>query len=334
MASSPINYEAKDEEETKRRVMESNPSISLICGHTTTKNNVIYRFLGCFVERYSHSYDIYCKPCNTKIKLCYIPLYCGCIWRDFEKNVKFSNDLTKADYGKCDKGHPLTSIDLGLVNNYINFKLTSLMLSDFQQQKQYLTDFFSKDTSEKRIKETLWVLRYSKAITKLIFYKISPQDRRLILNALKTNESVRELDFDEVAFETEDIKSISEVLKVNLTVTKLYLPRCTLTDECVKIICEALKTNTALTLLFLNQNNIGDEGMKSIDELLKINNTLEKLNLCANQITDKYIGLVCETLKVNTGLKWMDLAGNKLEAEGKNLLDEVQERHNLMEILH
>jgi len=336
-----MKKDTEDKEDTKSRVMESNPSITLYCGHTKTKNNLIYSSLWSFLGQNSYKHSIYCKPCDTSIELCYIPLYCGCIWTNFEKKIKVTNDLTKADYGKCDKGHPLTSIDLGLLNDHINLKFTSLILSDFQEDKKYLMDAFSNNINRKGIREILWMLRYSKAVSKLSLYGISPQNRKLILNILKTNESVRELDFNEEAYgtknvvlETEDIKGISEVLKVDLTLTKLYLRRCTLTDECVKIICEALKTNTALTSLFLGSNNIEDEGMKTIDELLKINNTLEELELHSNKITDKYIGLLCETLIVNTGLRYMNLRYNKLEAEGKNLLNEVQEKYNLMEILH
>jgi len=334
MSADPENYEVKDKEETKSRVMESNPSISLSCGHTIIKNEVIYSAFRNFVKRHSYNYNVDCKVCNNSPRLRYIPLYCGCIWKEFGKKIKFSNDLTKGDYGKCDKGHPLTSIDVGLLNDHINFKFTSLMLSDFQQEKQAFMDFFSESTNVREVEDILWVLRYSKALTKLSFNKISRQDRELILNALKTNESVRVLDFNKAVLETEDIKSISEVLKVNLIVTELSLRNCALTDESVKIICEALKTNTALTSLFLDQNNIEDEGMKSIDELLKINNTLELLDLSENKITDKYVGLVCEALKVNTALKWINLRKNKLEAEGKKLLNEVKVSHNLMEILH
>ena len=60
-----------------------------------------------------YEYGYLCEICKRVVKLKCIPLYCVCMWAKFGEKIKLDNDLTKADCGKCSKGHPLTSIDSG-----------------------------------------------------------------------------------------------------------------------------------------------------------------------------------------------------------------------------
>ena len=54
----------------------------------------------------------------------------------FRKRIEFSDDLTKTDYVRCSKDHPLTSIDLGLVNDFISVKFASLVVSVYSKEKE------------------------------------------------------------------------------------------------------------------------------------------------------------------------------------------------------
>jgi len=103
--------------------------------------------------------------------------------------------LTKADYGNCDKGHPLTSIDLGLVNDLISVKFNFLMIFNYLKEK--LVNSFSWNIRKESVEDIGWTLKYTKAVTKL--------------------------DFKGILIAVEHAKVIGEVLKVNTTLQILNL---------------------------------------------------------------------------------------------------------------
>jgi len=181
----------EDEEEVKTMSqMVNNRSdllMSLHCNHEVNKDKVIEYALKLFINRKAYKYRCFCEECNKVVKLRYISLYCGCTWTKLKKKIKFKSDLTKADYGKCSKGHPLTSIDLGLVNDFLTFKFTSLMISDCPKEKEEVVNLFNSVIEKEKIENIVWILRYTKALTKLYLSdnKIEDECTKAIGEALK-----------------------------------------------------------------------------------------------------------------------------------------------------
>ena len=66
-------------------------------------------------EMYSKVVDV--DDYLEEVKAKNIPLYCACIWTMVGEKIESNSDFTKADYGKGCQGYPLTSIDLGLLND-------------------------------------------------------------------------------------------------------------------------------------------------------------------------------------------------------------------------
>ena len=71
----------------------------------------------------------------------------------FGEKIKFNNDLAKINYGRCSKDHPLTFIDLGLVNDFISVKFTSWMISTYSKEKEELVNLFNEIIVRQRIKD-------------------------------------------------------------------------------------------------------------------------------------------------------------------------------------
>jgi len=150
----------KEEIKGESKVVDNSSDllISLSCNHEISKNRLINYALNLFLYDKTYEYSYLCEVCKKVVELKYIPLYCGCKWTMFGEEIKFSNDLTKADYGKCSKGHPLTSIDLGLLNDFI---------SDCPKEEKELVNSFNWIIKKERMEDIAWILRYTKAVTKL-----------------------------------------------------------------------------------------------------------------------------------------------------------------------
>ncbi|KAL0239384.1 hypothetical protein GEMRC1_009492 [Eukaryota sp. GEM-RC1] len=62
-----------------------------------------------------------------------------------------------------------------------------------------------------------------------------------------------------------------ELLKVNTTVTNIDLNGIHVRTECVRALAEVLKVNTTITSIDLSMNSVGDAGDRALAEALKVN---------------------------------------------------------------
>jgi len=360
------NDDSLDELLNKNKVVDSMSDllISLSCNHEVSKDKVVKYVLNLFIREKAYKYSSLCEVCKKVVKLKYISLYCGCKWTKFGEKIKFDSDLTKAGYGKCGKGHFLTSIDLGLLNDFISFKFTSLMISDYPKEKEGLANSFTNVIRRQKIEDIAWILRYTKAVTKLdlSYNNIGHEGAKVIDEPLRTNTTLTKLNLSRNEIGYEGAKVIDEVLRTNTTLTKLDLSWNKIGYEGAKVIGEALRTNTTLTKLNLSWNEIGDEGAKVIGEVLRINatltelnlswnyigyegakvigealrtnTTLAELNLSVNEIGDESAKVIGEVLRTNTTLTKLNLSDNNIRDEGAKIIGEVREKCKHIEIRH
>jgi len=315
----------EDREESKMTNSTSDLLISLSCNHKVSKDKVINYVLYLFIQEEPYKYSYLCEVCNKVVKLKYISLYCGCKWTKFGEKIEFNSDLTKAGNWKCGKGHPLTSIDLGLLNDLISFKFTSLMISDHPKEKEELASLFGYVIREQKIEDIAWILRHTKAATKLYLFenKIGDEGAKVIGEALRTNITLTKLYLSENEIGDEGAKVIGEALRINKTLTELDLSKNKIGYEGAKVIYEALRANTTLTELYLYRNKIGDEGAKVIGEALRTNRTLTELHLSENEIGDEGAKVIGEALRINTTLTGLYLCSNKIGYEGAKVIGEA-----------
>ena len=365
-----IDQQVKSKEENKTKIEkkriiekedeEEGKMVELNFGHRLNKDYLIDYALKLFIKKQFYKYCYLYETRKEVERLKSFPLSCGCIWTMFGKKIEYDNDLTKNSYGVCNKGHPLTSIDLGIINDFISFKFTSLMISDYPKRKKELVNSFSELLKKENIEDIAWVLKYTKAVTVLCLRReyIGDKGVKIISEALKVNKTLTYLNIDDNDIGGEGVKSISEalklnktlkylhiinndigirgakiiseLLKVNETLTILAMDNNDIRVEGVEAISEALRINKTLSYLHINNNNIGVEGTKVISKALKVNKTLTYLDIGNNNIGIKGAEIICELLKVNTTLKELTISHNKVGSEGAKIISETLKVNNTL----
>jgi len=321
-----------------KQVMDKVPdlSVSLSCNHEVKKNQVINYALKLFVDKEFYEHSCLCEECDQVVKLKDIPLSCGCVWTRFGEKIRYNKDLTKASYGKCDKNHPLTSIDIGLVNDFISAKFTSLMISDYPGRKEGLVNSFSDVLRKETLEDAVWIVRYTKIVTKLeLGWKdLGPGDAKVISELLKTDTRLIELNLYGNSIGDEGTKAICEALKINNTLEVLLLWGNSIGVEGMKAIGKVLKVNKTLTQLGIGYNDARTEGAKMIGEGLKANSTLKKLLIISNELGVEGTINITKSLKDNKALTELFLSDNRIGDSGMKTINELLRDNSTLEKLY
>ena len=327
----------KEDTVLENQAVSKEEIVKLECGHKVNKDCLIRYALYLFSYKESYGFNYKCENCRMTVKLKSLPLSCGCMWEKFGEEIEFNNDLSKAEYGKCSKAHPLTPIDLGLLNDFISVNLTSLMIS--YSPKEELLDLFNEVVKKESIKDIAWILRYAKIFTNLDLRckRIGDEDAKVISEALRINTTLTKLDLSGNKIEDEGGKAIGEALKINTTLTELNLSYNNIEDEGAKVIGKALRTNSTLTNIededvkvigkTLGTNpmlkNIEDEGTKVIGKALGTNSTLTKLDLSYNKIKHEGAKAISEALRTNKTLTELNLCSNNIRCASAKVIGEA-----------
>jgi Ran GTPase-activating protein (RanGAP) involved in mRNA processing and transport len=118
---------------------------------------------------------------------------------------------------------------------------------------------------------------------------------RYITDTLKTNKTVKELDFFSVLLADEDCTHLAHLLQHNNTIEWLGLSDCGVGDVGVQHLATALHNNTTLKWLNLAYNRISSSGWKSLVDSLENNTTLKYIYLGDDekntQLLEEAVGL-------------------------------------------
>jgi hypothetical protein len=146
------------------------------------------------------------------VKIKSIPLDCGCTWITLEKKI----ELDKVMHKECNKS--LTRIDVGLINDFISFKYTALMVSDRSGTKKdsIFIDLLNKAIGKEPVKDIVWILKDIKAVIQLYLYynKISNADTKLLCEEVKTNKILVSIDLSSNDVGVEALKQLVKYLEL------------------------------------------------------------------------------------------------------------------------
>lgn len=115
--------------------------------------------------------------------------------------------------------------------------------------------------------------------------------------------------------------AIADALKTNETLTEINLAINKLDDVVISKLAEVLQTNTTLRKLDLSQNKISVTGVQKIVCLLSVNTSLTKLGLCCNNFNSKIGSIIADALQKNETLIELNLFFNNF---GENVQDLVE----------
>jgi hypothetical protein len=162
-----------------------------------------------------------------------------------------------------------------------------------------------------------------------------PNDFLWLSAALKTNQSLTEVDLSHNAITLDGWKWLSEALKTNQSLTSLNLTPTHVSPEGCHLLSEALKHNQVLSHLVMNNNYIATEGCRWLSGALKVSQSLTELGLYNNNITADGCKWLTDGLKFNQSLLVIDLEGNDIMSEGfKWLLDCLKINRALIRVVY
>lgn len=157
-----------------------------------------------------------------------------------------------------------------------------------------------------------------------------------LCNTIEQNTEIKILDVSGYNLSLERIGKIAEALKKNNILEIIKFNQCCLGDNGVKLIAEALAENTMVKELWLNGNNIDDEGAGHIGQLLRNKKNISGLFLADNSITG--IGVMHLVWQVNPEIhkryiKQLDLEKNPIGYLGVCYLALMLNNNNTLEWL-
>eukprot|EP00826_Nyctotherus_ovalis_P011816 TRINITY_DN1307_c0_g11_i1.p1 TRINITY_DN1307_c0_g11~~TRINITY_DN1307_c0_g11_i1.p1 ORF type:complete len:676 (+),score=107.84 TRINITY_DN1307_c0_g11_i1:512-2539(+) len=335
----------------------------LRCGHRVSKDHLVNYALSIFLDKRPYNYSCLCTICGKVEKLKSFPLNSGYIWTDFGQKIEVENEL---DCGKYSENKLLTAVDLCLINDYISFKFTCLMLFDYPEERRrpFLMHLFNEAIRTESLEDIAWIFRHAKRAKDLSLSgkTLKITDSKTIFKAVKASRTVRSLDVKIASMNSSDVKAIRNALKVNKTLETLCIHDNRLGYAISKYLCEGLKVNKTLKRLELKDSLVRAEGAKDFAEMLKknktlielrlpmnifkdegvkflvsalrVNKTLRSLNLDNNFIKDEEIKLISEELKANTTLAELSLSGNSIGIQGVKHISEMLIVNKALKQLH
>src|SRR5581483_1158249 len=129
-----------------------------------------------------------------------------------------------------------------------------------------------------------------------------------LVEALRTNTTLKILNLCGNLLRDEDTDSLGELLKSNRSITDLKLSGNSITGENIDSFREGLANNDALLYLNLENNSLSDAGVGVICNALTINRSVTSVNLSGdNDFSDQGISFLARALRINKSIKSLHL---------------------------
>lgn len=126
-----------------------------------------------------------------------------------------------------------------------------------------------------------------------------------LLNALKNNSTVTEINFGNKRLSDVEIQTLSELLTINTKLTKITL---TSNESNFSMLLHALKNNLTVTEINFEDKTLSDVEIQMLSELLTINTKLTKITLTSSESD---FSMLLHALKNNLTITEIDFGSKK-----------------------
>eukprot|EP00826_Nyctotherus_ovalis_P037364 TRINITY_DN3401_c0_g1_i3.p1 TRINITY_DN3401_c0_g1~~TRINITY_DN3401_c0_g1_i3.p1 ORF type:complete len:193 (+),score=12.53 TRINITY_DN3401_c0_g1_i3:285-863(+) len=172
-----------------------------------------------FAQRKEYKFLFDCLLCNI------ITLDCGCEWTHIGKIMKFTIKDNDIDCDTCMNEHPMTPIDISLINDYTSFCVVSFIFRDIVCKKMHkpfddeLILIFLYNLWEEEEADIVWTLNDIIILEYLynVGSSLGAKEGRVIGEVLKTNRILKKIDFRHDEVKDEDVEALCEGLKATLS---------------------------------------------------------------------------------------------------------------------
>jgi Ran GTPase-activating protein (RanGAP) involved in mRNA processing and transport len=155
---------------------------------------------------------------------------------------------------------------------------------------------------------------------------------RMIVGALKQNQSVKHLLLGTNKIGNQGAIDLSEAIAHNNTLETLYLGCNYIESEGAIALCEALEQNTDIKSVWFKRNPIGKDSVPALINLLKKNKNIRTLDLVNTGLEDGFCDLF-DYFKENTCIERLYLSGNYLTPQYIAHLADVLEHNKTLKAL-
>lgn len=155
---------------------------------------------------------------------------------------------------------------------------------------------------------------------------------KMIVGALKQNQSVKHLLLGTNKIGNEGAKILSEAIEHNNTLETLYLGCNYIESEGAIALCQALENNTDIKSVWFKRNPIGKDSVPALINLLKKNKNIRTLDLVNTCLEDGFCDLF-DYLKENGSIERLYLSGNYLTPQYIRHLSAALERNKTIKAL-
>ncbi|MFN7095170.1 MAG: hypothetical protein ACK4M7_07380, partial [Burkholderiales bacterium] len=155
---------------------------------------------------------------------------------------------------------------------------------------------------------------------------------RGVIEILKANIPLKELNLYGLPFENEDIKLLAKPLKTNRHLKSIYFASLSeITEKNYQILMDAFKANPFLEKLhfdatFKDNTHIYLKKIKLLSEFIRDNKTLKEIGLCEDIFNNKGTKLLADALQNNQTLTSIGLPS--ISTDGRRLLVEALNKNS------
>lgn len=169
---------------------------------------------------------------------------------------------------------------------------------------------------------------------KLDSLSFSLSDANKILSCVERNQSLEELQLDNLDFDHQHAPGLALLLANNTHLRSLSLHRNNLTGDAIeKMVYDGLVKNATLRKLSLSHNPVGDDGARHLVVGLQNNETLQELKLVECEIWQSGTSDLVQSLPKYRGVKRLSLDRNEVGHCGFELLTSLQQNVNVVHVL-
>jgi len=151
----------------------------------------------------------------------------------------------------------------------------------------------------------------------------------MLAGALKVNQSLKSLSFNDSGISDRGVGMLADALKVNQSLKSLRLSNIKISCAGASALAGALQMQPFLKELKLHSTGMSDTGACVLAEALQYNHSLEQLDICDSSISDEGALVFVKFLEVNTSLK--SLSCSQIKGECVEVLSAMLQMNHLMQ---
>nr|XP_043630803.1 protein TORNADO 1 [Erigeron canadensis] len=153
----------------------------------------------------------------------------------------------------------------------------------------------------------------------------------LLASSSNTRLSLQNLEFYQVEWELEEVKSLEVLLDGSSNVKQLVFKKNKLNAECMEVLAKILKRNDVIKEMMISESRIGSYGASLIASALKVNTCLEELQIWEDSIGSRGAEELSKMIESNSTLKLLTIFDSS-SITATPLISAVLARNRSMEV--